>query len=228
MKFIPDTSYVEEMVIENKKNIFYNHQNNINSWNNITDYINYTPNWLHKDGRINATLPGGQYKVAEVSPYNPLFETQVEDGVWPLVKAFIDKGYLTCSSCEGHGWDLKCRVSVVMPTLESCFHLVEQLSMDSWEIKIEENRLIYDYDSSLKTTKNILNREELKKNVFPHYNKIFRRNYEEYFYIDFFLPKYQGLGFLWNFFKKTPSKKSKIQMKRMIDRITNELPHSIY
>ena len=224
MKFIPNTEQVEQSIIENKKYETYYE----NSWNNISDYINYTPNWLHKDGRITSTMPGGEYRVAEVSPYNPLFKTQIESGVWPLVESFVNKGYLTCSSCEGHGWDLYCRVSLVTPTLESAHSLVEQLQFGTWEIKIQSDRPIYDYESNFKTTIDILNREKLKNKVFTYYNKIFCRNHEEYFFIDLFLPKYQGLFFLWNWLRKNPSKKYKYEMKKMIDKVTNELPHSIY
>jgi hypothetical protein len=224
MKFIPNTEHVEKVVIENKK--IADHYEN--DWNNISDYINYTPNWLHKDGRINATMPGGEYRVAEVSPYNPLFKTQIESGVWPLVEAFVNKGYLTCSSCEGHGWDLYCRVSLVTPTLDYAQDLVKQLQFGNWKIRIESYRPIYDYESNFKTTIDVLNREELKNKVFTYYNKIFCRKYEEYFFIDLFLPKYLGNFSLWNWIRKTPSDNYKSEMQKMIDRVNNDLTECIY
>jgi hypothetical protein len=220
--------YVEQRPIESRKQAHYHAKPPENSWDNITDYITYTPNWLHADGRIYASAPGEEYRVAEVSPYNPKFETQIEAGVWPIVNALVNKGYLTCASCEGHGRDLDCFVSLVTPTLESAISLANQLSIDPWKITVKTDRSIWDYTSALKTTKNTLSRAELKTKVFPYYNKIFRRNYNEYFFIDMHLAKYCGYGMVWNWLTKTPSKMYKTAMEQMMDHIEKELPNSIY
>jgi hypothetical protein len=227
MKFNPEAPYVDQQVVEFKQPI-YRKEPAKNSWNNIVDYINYAPNWRHPDGRIYASAAGEDYKVAEVSPYNPKFETQIELGVWPLVSALTSKGYLTCSSCEGHGWDLNCRVTLVLPTLEAAIILSESLNIAPWKIQIETVRPIHDNQPSFGTTRNMFSREELKLKVFPYYNKIFCRNYEEYFFIDMFLPKYCGKWFLWNWITKTKSKKYEIAMQQMVEKILTELPHSIY
>ena len=219
--------YVEQRIVESRKQAQYS-QPPANSWYNIVDHITYTPNWLHKDGRIYASAPGEEYRVAEVSPYNPRFETQIEQGVWPIVKALVDKDYMTCSSCEGHGRDLDCFVSIVTPTLESAIDLANKLTLDPWKITVKTNRTIWDYDSALKTTNNLLDREELKTKVFPYYNKIFCRNYDEYFYIDMHLAKYSGYGFIWNWATKTTSNKYKIAIEQMIDHIEKELPNSLH
>jgi hypothetical protein len=219
--------YVEQRIVESRKQAQYS-QPPDNSWYNIVDHITYTPNWLHKDGRIYASAPGEEYRVAEVSPYNPRFETQIEQGVWPIVKALVNKGYLTIASCEGHGWQVECYVSLVMPTLESATILAEQLMIDHWKIQVNTERSIYDYESSFKTTTKDMDRNELKTKVFPYYNKIFCRNYDEYFYIDMSLDKYSGYGFIWNWATKTPNDKYKKAMQRMIDHIEKELPYSLY
>ena len=59
-------------------------------------------NTLQPDGRINM----GNESSASVSPYSEHFRSQVEDGIWPLVKTLYNKGYLPVSSCAGHrgGW----------------------------------------------------------------------------------------------------------------------------
>jgi hypothetical protein len=224
---INNTEYVEQRTVESRKQVQYSEPPD-NSWYNITDYLTYTPNWLHADGRIYASAVGEEYRVAEVSPYNPNFKSQIESEIWPLVNALVNKGYLTNASCQGHGWDLYCCVSLVTPSLESATILAEQLMLAPWDIKVKVKRSIYDYDSSFKTIKEDLDRDELKTKVFPYYNKIFRRNYEEYFFIDMKLSKYCGYGLLWNWLTKTQSKKYKIAMEQMIDHITNKLPHSIY
>ena len=219
--------YIEQRIVESRKQAQYS-QPPDNSWDNITDYITYTPNWLHADGRIYASAAGKEYRVAEVSPYNPKFETQIEQGVWPIVNALVDKGYLTCASCEGHGWQVESYISLVTPTLESAIDLANQLKIAPWTTTVNTNRVIWDYTSALKTTKNTLDRDELKTKVFPYYNRIFRRNYGEYFYVDMHLEKYWGYGKLWNWLTKTPSTKYKIAMDQMTYHITNKLPHSIY
>jgi len=224
---INNTEYVEQRPVESRKPAQHS-QPPDNSWYNITDYMTYTPNWLHADGRIYASAAGEEYRVAEVSPYNLNFKSQIEAGVWPIVNALVNKGYLTNSSCQGHGWDLYCCVSLVTPSLESATILAGQLMLDPWDIKVKVKISIYDYDSSFKTIKEDLDRDELKTKVFPYYNKIFRRNYEEYFFIDMKLSKYCGYGLLWNWLTKTTSTKYKIAMEQMTDHITNKLPHSIY
>lgn len=62
-----------------------------------------TFNWKHPDGRIHATSENGDYHAVTASPYHDEFRTQIEDGVWPIVQALVEKGYLPISSCEGHG-----------------------------------------------------------------------------------------------------------------------------
>lgn len=84
------------------------------------------PNKLHKDGRIYFEDEQGNYVAITVSPLHTDFATQVEQGVWPLVKAFVDKGYLTTSSCEGHdGSDYF--VKLVFNGRQSAEQFVEQL-----------------------------------------------------------------------------------------------------
>lgn len=64
--------------------------------------ISRAPNYLHPDGRIYTSKPGEPYVAVSVSPYNPKFRTQIEDGIAPVVMGLVNKGYLTLSSCEGH------------------------------------------------------------------------------------------------------------------------------
>ena len=223
MNIVPNSHYSYQYKIQSRQVI-----SESNEWDNITDPIHYTPNWLHSDGRINATLPGGDYRVAEVSPYNPNFKTQIESGVWPLVEALINKGYLTCSSCEGHGRDLQARVSLVLPTIESANTFKQQINLPPWRIRIKSKRRIYDFSSNFKTTTDILSQDELQTKVFPYYNKIFHRNYTEYHFIDMFLPKYLGYNFIYYWLTKEPSPTYKFYMQEMVNKVNDELPYSQY
>jgi hypothetical protein len=59
-----------------------------------------------KTGRINFT---GEYgsSAHTVSPYVKHFYENIEDGILPVVRAFTEKGYLTISSCQGHGTEIR-------------------------------------------------------------------------------------------------------------------------
>jgi len=58
-------------------------------------------NQKQSNGRINAG--GGDYYTAvSVSPFHPLFHSQIEKGISGIVYALLDKNYLTMASCEGH------------------------------------------------------------------------------------------------------------------------------
>lgn len=60
------------------------------------------PNFLHKNGRIYASRSNEAYFAVAVSPINENFESQIEKKIYPVVKALLDKNYLTIGSCEGH------------------------------------------------------------------------------------------------------------------------------
>ncbi len=61
------------------------------------------PNRMNSNGKINCE---GLYEdgvvAISVSPINPKFRSQIEDGVWPFIECLINKNYFTISSCEGH------------------------------------------------------------------------------------------------------------------------------
>lgn len=59
-------------------------------------------NKKNKNGSINLLNVTGEDIGAIISPYHPQFKSQIEDGVWPIVSALVDKGYFVVDSCEGH------------------------------------------------------------------------------------------------------------------------------
>lgn len=69
-------------------------------WNYAHKYVNPR----QKDGRINSGYDKhGNLVAITVSPFSATFWDNIEDGVRPLIKAFVGKGYMPFSSCEGHG-----------------------------------------------------------------------------------------------------------------------------
>lgn len=55
--------------------------------------------------RINRdNIQEGYATSVSVSPYDPNFYDSIEDGIKPVVRALVAKGYLTLASCEGHSF----------------------------------------------------------------------------------------------------------------------------
>ncbi len=60
-------------------------------------------NRLRENGRVYGGYDkNGNFYAVSISPYFEKFHTQIDPGIFPLVDAFRQKGYLTCSSCYGH------------------------------------------------------------------------------------------------------------------------------
>lgn len=74
--------------------------------------ITRAPNTKKPNGRINVSDKNGELIAVSVSPLNPKFKTQIEEGVLETVELFLDKNYITMSSCQGH------------PDVGSCFFVM--------------------------------------------------------------------------------------------------------
>lgn len=59
-------------------------------------------NKKNKNGSINLLNVTGEDMGVIISPYHPEFRSQIEDGIWPIVSALVEKGYFVIDSCEGH------------------------------------------------------------------------------------------------------------------------------
>ena len=62
-------------------------------------------NWKHVDGRIHATKYDKEYVAVTISPYYENFQSQIEEGVWPIACYWYRLGYWTWSragSCTPH------------------------------------------------------------------------------------------------------------------------------
>jgi len=96
-------------------------------------------NWLHNNGRVNATVTGNNWVGVSVSPYMKEFKSQVDPGIWPLVEILNKKGYLTCSSCEGHDWMEESFVVVCFGSKESRDAFAKQVV----KAKLPQYRVFY-------------------------------------------------------------------------------------
>ncbi len=140
-------------------------------------------NWIHRNGRINATLPNGPYLALTVSPYVDDFEYQIEEGVKPLVMALRARGYLTTSSCEGHGWRDPIKVMLAFGSEASCQDFVVWFNQQAYpyttcEIQTDvANIESQQVGHSLKHTRT----DEVDQRRVAHwFNVFFHRNYDHY------------------------------------------------
>ncbi|WP_425263549.1 hypothetical protein [Vibrio owensii] len=114
-------------------------------------------NFMQPDGKINGGLDAnGVYKAHSISPEYEFFESQVEKGIWPCVKALTDKGYHTISSCEGH--PAGCRIKLGFGT-EKCR---EQFMEKVEALKLPTFKLVpHDFTINLTQTNNVNEKDSL-------------------------------------------------------------------
>jgi hypothetical protein len=61
-------------------------------------------NQMNEDGSVNSfqeTKKLGHGYSIKIT--HPKFKTQIEPGIWPHIVLLISKGYVTVTSCQGHG-----------------------------------------------------------------------------------------------------------------------------
>jgi len=194
---------------------------------------NYAPNFKHSDGRIYASKPGDSYWVVTVSPYHPKFRSQIEDGVWPIVEQLVNKGYLTVSSCEGHGTENKMIVSLVFKDRNSAEKFIDYFKeIPGWYFEIYD-KTRHCCHSARSGNSVICEKTEIELNEhfeeFKRYDIIFFRNYKKYVYLDMKLykfPKNPFMRFLYRFCLRKPDRDFYKNKKHMLDFLKNKLPYS--
>lgn len=156
------------------------------------------PNKLHKDGRIYFEDEEGNYIAITVSPLHVEFASQIEIGVWPLVKSLVDKGYLTVSSCEGHDGS-NYYVKIVFNGKQSANEFIDQLpSIPGLEVKIEEqsaNVIRYVEHGEVKYRKAFPDENVSKHEEVKFINMLFNRQYTDCCYVTLLIyPKISTLN----------------------------------
>lgn len=179
MLFNQRTEYVVSYAVEQRETI------------KVTDMVrNSAPNKLQKDGRIYFRDEDGNPIAITVSPLHEKFETQIEPGVWSLVKSLVDKGYLTVSSCEGHdGSDFF--VKIVFDGRASADEFVKALpTIPGLQIKIEDqsaNVVRYLEHGQVKYRKVLPDENVSKHEEVKFINMLFYRNYVDCCYVSLYI-----------------------------------------
>ena len=147
------------------------------------EIINRCPNRKDKDGRIHYRTSDGKYIAVTVSPYHKDFRTQIEDGVWPIIKSLQDKGYLTVSSCAGHvdPWT-EYYFTLAFDTKENAHKFINDMpSEDSVFKEYESLSNISQYESN--EYRHIEDNEKNKLYEVRDMNILLFRNYDNYHYV---------------------------------------------
>jgi hypothetical protein len=193
----------------NKKSIGHNSKNFFNKTKKITIDDNYNEKILNyaffkhsnkfktKEGRPYEYIDkNGQYVSSHVSPYSPFIEKNIDPGVLDLVILLINKGYLTCSSCEGHS-DRKFRyVTIAFNTFEQLNNFKKNILKSkvplNFRISNKKNQawhghnITYNYknieNKKLSVQEFIKLSEKITEEDFVKYHNImFLRNYTQYY-----------------------------------------------
>ncbi len=173
--FPQQIEYIARYSVEQRKNV------------DVSEMVlKSAPNKLHKDGRIYFEDVDGNHIAITVSPLHEKFETQIETGVWPLVKSLVDKGYLTVSSCEGHDGS-NFYVKLVFNGRGSAEEFISQLpKILGLEITIEDqsaNVVRYLEHGEVKYRKVLPDEHVSKHEEIKFVNMLFFRNYTDCCYV---------------------------------------------
>ena len=151
------------------------------------------PNILKKDGRINCEGLYGEGVVAiTVSPLNPKFRSQIEDDVWPLVKIFLEKNYITVSSCGGHTDSMGdgYHVTLAIPSIEFAENIKTRISIipncSVYIFKTIANVRQLFTDNTSYSHKIEAKNDTREKDLIEEYrdiNYMYLRNYTEYVFL---------------------------------------------
>jgi hypothetical protein len=183
---IPTKVYAKDYSDPNEKRLnyaFFKHSNKLKG----------------QDGRTFEYIDSnGEYVSSVVSPYSLFIENNIEPGVFDLVISLINKGYLTCSSCQGHS-DRKYRfVTIAFNTKKQLNNFKKSILKSNvplnFRISKKKNQawighsIIYD-EKKIKHNMTVQDFNELSKKISEkdfvrYYNIMFLRNYKKYYLIE--------------------------------------------
>ena len=192
-------------------------------------------NWKHTNGRIHATKLNKKYVAVTISPYYKNFQSQIEEGVWPVVSTLVNKGYLPISSCEGHGGPLPYYVTLAFGDEEILnnfiIHLKSKIIIGlDWVVTDTIANVVANYKlDKFNFQKLILEgNDDTSYHIreIKNFNKLFLRNYLNYKFIRITLfdqiniPIWRWIKFLRsNKDKKKYLKQSIIQLEELFKKL---------
>lgn len=172
-----------------------------------------TNNVVHKDGRIYLKITAnGELFAQSVSPYSKTFFENIEPKIKDLVKALVDKRYLTYSSCEGHDLSFRRYIGLAFADEQSREHLIQQIqtlnlpgieflrkeSVANCPIEVNEKGH-YTYKEK------IIPLHQINEQEIHAFNIQFHRQYERYYFLELVIlnavPLFEGKMISFSFIK---------------------------
>ena len=150
-----------------------------------------------KDGRTYQYMDdAGKYISARVSPYSPNIINNIEPGISNIVIALINKGYLTCSSCQGHP-DRKYRfVTIAFNTEQQLLRFKQNIQSFNLPIHFKEHnikdpncefKVVYQQDKFVGRKLSMDDYQGLSNNytdIIKYFNLMFFREYSTYYLLE--------------------------------------------
>lgn len=207
------TSYVQKIKVQTENNY-----EQPNSYNLEEQALTRSPNFIHKNGRIYASLAGEPYFAVTVSPFNPKFESQIEPEIYPLVKTLLDKNYLTVSSCGGHNSLIEgfsSKVIIVFGSNESADNFIRNFGQMK-KVKLSKFKSLANvrqmWNGVRWSYRKLNDEEKCIKQEIEEVNRVFKRRYLEICYVQIELykdePKFWNLLGWYRFIKEVKKNKS--------------------
>jgi hypothetical protein len=119
-------------------------------------------NQRNPDGSVNMLwAEGNNTNGIDVSPFIDNFREQIEDDIWPAVKALLDRNYLTVTSCQGHTLYDSAFVTISFPST---------VVADQFINMIKDVVIYAEYDDTITSSTERL-------------NQLFLKDYSNYFHV---------------------------------------------
>ena len=171
-------------------------QNNFQSKEELIYHLTHkTNNILHEDGRIYLKInASGELFAQSISPYSETFLNNIEPKIKELVQAFINKRYLTYSSCEGHGLSFRRYVGLAFCDENSRRHIKEEIlklklpGVYCVEKEAVSNNVI-EYSEKSYYYKEKAIAENIKEQERESCNIQFHRSYDQYYFLEIVILK---------------------------------------
>ncbi|MGD1524118.1 hypothetical protein [Vibrio owensii] len=177
-------------------------------------------NKRHPDGRVHTGIPCDMpdwYLAMSISPDYKEFDTQVEEGIYPAVKALVDKGYMTISSCQGHPGRIHLQIGFGNEySRDHLIDVVKSFNIPTAEFIIHNHCANVNFDM-----KDLLNKDLKNVSVFgdgvdeedlialnaQSFNFQFHKNYKQWFFVDInvldkHFTTWKGIQYWWYIRKK--------------------------
>lgn len=118
-QLIPTEAKIQELEEKRLTQTIYKKREALKPDELMTKLVNTTHNKKWPNGRIYAKSEKDGYSSHSVSPYADTFLDNIEENIKPLILALKKKGYLSISSCEGHGIYFRRYITLVFPSRET-------------------------------------------------------------------------------------------------------------